>query len=335
MANRPTARDSAADPHPPSMEPAPRELIVVANRDAGLRSQQTTISSITGTDVSDLAKVLQNAGATITPLFGDSEERLQQERATMAADMPGGDTEPFDELPDLSVYYHVDAADNVLDELASELVKCRSVESAYVKPPTYLSQQVAVSGAAGSGAEAINAMRSLEVDAPPVTADFTARQGYLGPAPGGIDALYAATVPGGRGLGVGIIDIEGAWRFSHEDLRQNQGGVAAGTLSNDLGWRNHGTAVIGVFGGDRNGLGITGIAPDARTRGISIFGATGTAGAIRQAAQLSGKGDIILIELHRPGPRFNFGAPQGQRGFVAIEWWPDDFAAVRYAVMRG
>lgn len=335
MANRPATRDPGAGPDQPSIEPAPRELIVVANRDVGLRSQQTTISSVTGADVSDLAKVLQNAGATITPLFGDSEERLQQERATMAAEIPGSDAELFDELPDLSVYYHVDATDDDLDELASELVKCRSVESAYVKPATYLSQQVAVTGPAGSGAEAINAMRSLEADAPPMTADFTARQGYLGPAPGGIDALYAATVPGGQGFGVGIIDIEGAWRFSHEDLRQNQGGVAAGTTSSNLGWRNHGTAVIGVFGGDRNGLGITGIAPDARTRAISIFGATGSAGAIRQAAQLSNKGDIILIELHRPGPRFDFSAPQGQRGFIAIEWWPDDFDAIRYAVMRG
>ena len=26
---------------------------------------------------------------------------------------------------------------------------------------------------------------------------------------------------------------------------------------------------------------------------------------------------------------------QGQRGFIAIEWWPDDFAAIRYAVNRG
>lgn len=150
-----------------------------------------------------------------------------------------------------------------------------------------------------------------------------------------VPSIYAATVRGGRGLGVGIIDIEGAWRFSHEDLRQNQGGVAGGTPSDDPGWRNHGTAVIGVFGGDLNGFGITGIAPEARTRGISIFGSTGTAGAIRQAAQLSNKGDIILIALHRPGPRFNFMAPQGQRGFVAIEWWPDDFDAIRYAVMRG
>lgn len=334
MATRNPARDSGSDPLQPSTEPAPRELIMVASRDAALRSQHDTVSSLTGTDVSDVEKVLKKAGASIMPLFGDTEDRLQQERATLAADLTASEAGMPDDIPDLSVYYHVDAADDDLDQLAAELAACGSVEAAYVKPPTYLAQQTA-SQPNMTGVEAINAMRTLQADAPPVTADFTLRQGYLDPAPGGIDARYAATVPGGTGFGVGIIDIEGAWRFSHEDLRQNQGGVAAGTATNDLGWRNHGTAVIGVFGGDRNGLGITGICPEARTRGISIFGATGTAGAIRQAAQLSSKGDIILIELHRPGPRFNFGAPHGQRGFIAIEWWPDDFAAVRFAMVRG
>jgi len=335
MAKKATDREPGANPLQPSFEPAPRELIVVANREAGLRSTHSTVSSLSGADVSDLEKILQQAGASMMPLFGDSEERLLQERATMAAELPA-DAQLFGELPDLSVYYHVDAADEQLEELAAQLTQCRSVHSAYVKPPTYASQHAVPVSQTTAGVETINIMRSLEADAPPVTANFTARQGYLEPAPGGIDAIYAATVPGGQGFGVGIIDVEGAWRFTHEDLHQNQGGVAGGTPTPDLGWRNHGTAVIGVFGGDRNGFGVTGIAPDARVRGVSIFGiAGGSAGAIRQAALLSNKGDIILIELHRPGPRFNFAAPQGQRGFIAIEWWPDDFEAIRYAVMRG
>jgi subtilisin family serine protease len=339
MAKKSSDRESGANPFQPPYEPAPRELIVVANREAGLRSHQTTISSLSGTDVSDLDDILKEAGARMMPLFGDSEERLLQERATMASEMPAAEAQLFGEVPDLSVYYRVEAQDEALDELAGQLAQCQAVHAAYVKPPAYPSQQhqpqVISTGTVGSGAEMINIMQSLEADAPPVTADFTSRQGYLGAAPSGIDALYAATVPGGRGAGVGIIDVEGAWRFTHEDLHQNQGGVVGGTPTNDLGWRNHGTAVIGVFGGDRNTFGITGICPEARVRGVSIFGVTGSAGAIRQAAQLSNKGDIILIELHRPGPRFNFTAPQGQRGFIAVEWWPDDFDAIRYAVMRG
>ena len=55
--------------------------------------------------------------------------------------------------------------------------------------------------------------------------------------------------PGGLGSNVKIIDVEGARRFSHEDLLQNQGGVAGGPERTELDWRNHGTAVVGEFGG--------------------------------------------------------------------------------------
>ena len=47
----------------------------------------------------------------------------------------------------------------------------------------------------------------------------------------------------------GLIDIEGGWRFSHEDLAQNQGGLAGGTMIDEVSLRNHGTAVMGEIGG--------------------------------------------------------------------------------------
>ena len=169
----------------------------------------------------------------------------------------------------------------------------------------------------------------------PATADFSGRQGYLRAAPEGVDAIWSHTQAGGAGAGVQIIDVEGAWQLSHEDLLQNVGGVIAGTPSTDLAWRNHGTAVFGEFGGDRNGLGIVGIAPDAGVRAASIFGGVGSASAIRNAADHLNTGDIILIELHRPGPRHNFVSRDDQAGYIALEWWPDDFAAIRYAVTRG
>jgi hypothetical protein len=178
-------------------------------------------------------------------------------------------------------------------------------------------------------------MTALSEEAPPATADFTPRQGYLDAAPEGIDAPYAWTFGGGRGAGIGIVDIEGAWRFSHEDLIQNQGGVIAGSQSSSLSWRNHGTAVVGEFGGDRNSFGVTGICPDANVRAVSIFGGVGSAEAIRKAANASKPGDIILIELHRPGPRFNFQSRDDQRGYIAMEWWPHNYDAIRYAVSRG
>jgi subtilisin family serine protease len=203
------------------------------------------------------------------------------------------------------------------------------VAGAYIKPGA---QPAAIAMAdAQQRVGALNTMKPLAADAPPATPDLTARQLYLEAAPGGVDARYAWTVPGGRGASVRVIDVEGAWQFAHEDLTQNQGG-AVGTPSPDIGWRNHGTAVIGEIGGDGNAFGITGISPDAHVRGVSIFDGLGSAGAIRKAADLLNAGDIILIELHRPGPR---ATGVGQVGFIAMEWWPDDFAAIRYAVDKG
>jgi hypothetical protein len=94
--------------------------------------------------------------------------------------------------------------------------------------------------------------------------------------------------------------------------------------------------VVGEFSGDRNGFGIDGISPGANVRAVSIFGPGMTSSAaIRQAALALLPGDIILIELHRPGPRFNFEGRDDQLGFIAIEWWEDDFAAISFAVGRG
>src|SRR5262249_44528403 len=129
---------------------------------------------------------------------------------------------------------------------------------------------------------------------------------------------------------------EGAWQFSHEDLLQNQGGVVGGTPSTDLGWRNHGTAVVGTFSADNNAFGGTGICPDANVSAGSLFGTSmGPAPAIGRAGERLRPGDVLLIELHRRGPRFNYQNRPDQRGFIAVEWWPDDYDAIRYAVLRG
>jgi hypothetical protein len=170
---------------------------------------------------------------------------------------------------------------------------------------------------------------------PPATADFSARQGYLRAAPEGVDADWAHTQAGGTGGGVQIIDVEGAWQLAHEDLLQNMSGVIAGAPTTDLSWRNHGTAVLGVISGDSNGLGVIGISPEANARAASIFPSVGSAAAIRAAADHLNAGDIILIELHAPGPRHNFAERQDQRGYIAIEWWPDNYAAIRYAIAKG
>lgn len=297
--------------------PSAPELICLAAPGAGLRSSGAEVASTRGVSTKSLNALLKAAGAEMSPIFG-SEPRVAASRAAIHAAQTAS-------LPELSGYYSVTVAPDKMEKLAAELLKDPTVEAAYVKPPcsppVWLDEnEDGPPDSAPDGEEA-------------PTASFVARQLYLEVAPGGIDARYAWTRTGGKGQGVRIIDVEGAWRFTHEDLLQNQGGVIGGTPSTDIGWRNHGTAVTGVFGGDENAFGVTGISPLANTRAISIFG-TGmsSATAIRQAADALTAGDIILIELHRRGPD---GNGSGQDGFIAIEWWPDDFAAIVYAASRG
>jgi Subtilase family len=314
--NRPATRRSS-DSDPPAGRP--RELIVIARQDAPLQGATDMEAAVADTD--GLGAILAAHGATIEPLFPGAERMARPSiQATVSGDKADDAT---DAAASFDRFFHVVAPDDDLDALASDLMLHDDVEAAYVKP---VSEPPV---AAVIDAVALNDMQPT-VEAPPaVTPDFVDRQTYLDAAPGGIDARYAWTVPGGSGQGVRIIDCEWGWRFTHEDLLTNQGGVVAGTSSTDT---NHGTAVLGEISGDRNGLGVTGIAPDAVISASSFSQPTAT--AIRQAADRLGPGDIILLEIHRAGP--NSPTPlQGQLGFIAVEWWPDDFAAIRYAVNKG
>lgn len=296
--------------------PKERELIVVAKRDVGLRVAGEGLTSAEGANVKPLSDLLAAEGAEMAPLFGLSEERLKAEAAALA---PSSEME----VPDLSILYHVRAEDEKLDKLCKALCELDFVDGAYVKPagepPEVLVEDTI---------ETVNDMLPIGDEAPPATANLSTRQGYLDPAPGGIDARYAWTIAGGRGAGIRIIDCEWGWRFTHEDLLQNQMGVVFGSSSSS---DNHGTAVLGEISGDRNAFGVLGIAPDAIV-GAASFVSSPSAQTIRQAANRLNAGDIILLEIHRPGPR---ATGVGQQGFIAIEWWYDDFLAIRYAASRG
>lgn len=290
---------------------AERELIVVARPEARLRAQAEGVRSVAGADVSALNMFLTDEQLALEPLFG-SEERLQQAQAV------GGE-----DVPDLALFYRVRGGESRAEELRARMAALPGIDTAYVKPgavPASIGQVGEDSGRLKEGA--------------PVTPDYSGRQGYLRPAPEGVDAYWAWQRPGGTGQGVTVIDVEGSWQLGHEDLAAKLAGVVVGTPLTDLAWRNHGTAVIGVIGGDRNEYGVTGIVPDTVTAAASFQG-IGTAAAIHAAADRLSPGDIVLIELHRPGPRFEYAERDDQRGYIALEWWPDDFAAVRYATAKG
>ncbi|MCX4573914.1 S8 family serine peptidase [Streptomyces sp. NBC_01571] len=296
---------------------AEEELIVVARPEARLRARAEGVHSAAGADVSAVNMFLSDEQLTLEPLFG-GEERIRQAAAA------GGDGSP-----DLTLFYRVRGVGNRAQELRSRIAALPEIDTAYVKPGAV----PASARAAGHTAEGADGGRRVKEGAP-VTPDFTSRQGYLRPAPEGIDAYWAWQRPGGTGRGVTVIDVEGAWQLGHEDLAAKLAGVVVGTPMTDLAWRNHGTAVIGVIGADRDESGVTGIVPDAVTAAASFEG-IGTAAAIHAAADRLGPGDLLLVELHAPGPRFDFEQRDDQRGYIPIEWWPDNFAAIRYATAKG
>lgn len=160
------------------------------------------------------------------------------------------------------------------------------------------------------------------------TPDFTPLQLYLGDAPIGLGMTAISSVAGARGRGVRLIDIEAGWNWSHEDLPEPfyRFGPAID------GWENHGTAVLGELVGKANGRGVEGIVPDLEV-GAASFSEIGVAAAIDLASSVLDVGDIILIELHAPGPNAPHGG--GQFGFLPMEYWQDVFDAIRVATANG
>ena len=300
------------------------ELIVIFRSDAQVRTTAEGLSAPEA-DTAPVQAVLDRFGARVQPLFGENEEQVAAQIIQLPApSVPEGEEPRSHGVPDLAAYYRVEEPAERLQELADQLNEHDLVEAAYVKPPG------APPTVAPDPTIELNTMIPDAAEAPAVTPDFTDHQGHLNVAPGGVDARFAWTIPGGGGSGVSVIDCEWAWRFTHQDLQVNKGGVVAGTSGTDT---NHGTAVLGVIAGDRNTFGVTGISPEVRLSASSFTDQSSSA-AIKAAADKLNAGDVILLEIHRPGP--NTPNPQqGQLGFIAIEWWPDDFAAIRYAVAKG
>jgi serine protease len=249
------------------------------------------------------------ASRRLERLFSISEDVL-------AARRTDGEARSGQELADLDLYYRVPlgagATQADVDSLVSMLNALPSVEIAYAQPfPSHPA-----------------------VDIPPTTPNYQSNQGYLNAAPDGISATYAWTRPGGRGQSVSVVDMEGAWRTTHEDFPPlfHQGG----TPINDLGYRNHGTAVLGIIGAPDNGYGVTGIANQA-SFGVESFGVQGITTAITNAAIAAGTGGIVVIELSEQGP----ATPSTvccyipQCDFVPMEFEQANFDAITTATANG
>ncbi len=287
------------------------ELVVITKPDAAVGVTEQGIASDSGAATDDLAAVLAEASASMHHLFSDEAGNVP---SSLNGDAGGTNG---DELG-LAHYFTVDVDPDRMEEVAARLAQCESVDAAYVKPP----------------AEPATILIDQPQDlAPAVTPDYRSRQNYLDAAPVGIDADYAWSLAGGKGAGVTVVDCEWGWNLDHEDLLVNNGGVICGSSTTQVDFENHGTAVWGEIGGDHNGRGVMGIAPDSELS-ASSFVTLPTSKAIKCAADKLTAGDIILLEVHRSGPN-DTTPPPSQQGYIAIEWWPDDFAAIRYAVNKG
>jgi hypothetical protein len=303
--------------------PSPRELVVVAQSEARLRvTPEGLTSEKSAEQLQQLNSILAQHKATLEPLFGVSEYLLEDRMA----ENPELFSPP---TLNLSLYYRGRAADNVLESLAEQLRTSELINSAYIKPGAQLASS------------AVDLSHRLDPGFAAMTCDFTSDQMYLAGNEFGINAPYAWGLKGGDGEGIGIIDVEGAWCLTHSDLKANLGTLVGGVMINDQAWRNHGTAVLGILGADVNGFGVTGICPAASTGAVSIFGfpdpgtapTWGTGAAILLAADQLSAGDILVIELHFPGPpAFN---PMQEFGHIPAEWWPDCLATINYATWRG
>ena len=162
-------RATADDGGPAPTQFGKPELIVMMHDGAGLRVGHDSVASATGAVHQPLTRFAARAGVTLSPLFGP-EDRVV--RATAAASLTATAA-----LPDLSIFYHVDAEAGRLEAFAEELRAIGEVAAAYVKPP--------------GEPPVLNDMVPDAQDAPPATPDFSARQIYLDPAPAGIDARFA------------------------------------------------------------------------------------------------------------------------------------------------
>jgi hypothetical protein len=201
--------------------------------------------------------------------------------------------------------------------LLAALERDPAVEEAFVAPET--------------GLPSLAAREMIDDSCPITTPSYEEYQGYLGPAPQGIDAP-AAWRKGERGRGEWFADIEGGWNAEHEDLPGQRMKHVFGTPVRDASWRAHGTAVLGEVVGTDNGKGVVGIAPDVeRIFTSSIGNASGkpmgsVADAIDAAAEELRPGDVLLIELQGSGPR---------NRYLPMEFWDDAFEAISAATKRG
>lgn len=291
----------------------------------------------------------RNQNQVLTTAVPDPEAQFIEKRQL--------ETSAGEELADLDLYYTIAAKDfkdlPAQEEFMNELNKFNTVE--FVQA-AFLTQSSSVN----------RNPAALPIDPTP---DLSSNQTYLNAAPIGIDATYAWTLPGGRGDGVKLIDVEYDWVTDHEDfapLSSLLPGFGRSPCPYVAGGSEHGTAVMGVLNAPHNGFGMNGIVPNIRYGLSSVCGLVGglavlltpvpvlfsdtnpigrthnilTAAATFLAASSLGRGDVLLIEQHTFGPASSAVCRPGcddcsQWEYVPMEYYQESFDVIRLAAARG
>jgi hypothetical protein len=277
-------------------------IVVKFKEGSETRLRGGKLSAKAGYAVAEVEEIIRpHAASKFKRLFNKAEAELSKSKE--AYERISGN-----QLADLNLYYRIDIQGREeAEDLINRLNKLDIVEIAYMAP---------IPEPAG--------------DIDPPTPNYDTGQAYLRSAPGGVDADYANTLPGGDGSGVKIIDIEFGWNETHEDLETALGGTIVGGGGAD----DHGTAVLGEMIAGDNGYGVTGICPGADIGMVSVA-TLSVSEAILTAAENLERGDLILIELHAPGPHYNFQTRSDQLGYVCMEYWQDIFDVIQYAWAKG
>ena len=248
---------------------------------------------------------LRQVGLRLQPLFSRPRAELTADRIAAAAE---SDFQP----PDLGRWLRFEVpAGMTMEQALARLRALPVVETAYAWPK-------AVPASAGAS----------------VTPSFVSKQGYLEGIPTGLGIKEIWKFNGGKGQNVLIADVEGDWNVKHEDLARAKAKNIDGELAGGV-WYPHGTAVLGILVGAKNGFGITGIAHRARVKMFSIYRQVddgplldNVPDAINRAAAALSPGDVILLEVQYSGLKRS-------SDYIPVEYFDADFEAIRAATAKG
>lgn len=282
-----------------SETPFERPRVVVRFREGIRLSDKSDLGDqIEQMGIGSWKKLVQEFPALkLSPVFTYHKRGASQELTRRAMEM-----DPTYKPADFGVFYYVDAPPETdLVALVKTLLSWNSVQEAYIDQ-------------AGPD-PVVNA-----ADDP-----RSVNQGYLDPAPDGIDAEYAWTFVGGDGAGQRFIDLERGWTFTHEDIAAHGPTLLHGTLLDSS--RSHGTSVLGEVCAVDNAIGCVGIVPNIASVDVVSYNGSTRPNAILAAIANLAFGDVLLLEAQV--------ALNGTALLGPIEAYDAEYEAIRLATALG